>query len=174
AVMNKHKIDRRGVACALTFGLKAPYVMLPLGFGLLFHNIIRDALIDNGLEVVTGDIWKSMLLPGIGMIVGLLIAVFITYRKPREYKTIDSDLEIAATKTNNDSMINRKEIGALIGAIVAFVIQIKTDSLPLGATAGLLIMLLFGSFKFNELDEIINGGVELMGFIAFVMLVASG
>src|SRR5699024_6853278 len=89
AVMNELKVDRRGVACALTFGLKAPYVMLPVGFGLIFHNIIRDALIDNGMEVVTGMVWKSMLLPGIGMIIGLLIAVLITYRKPREYESIE-------------------------------------------------------------------------------------
>lgn len=172
-VMNEHKIDRRSVACALTFGLKAPYVMIPIGFGRLFHNIIRDALRDNGLNVVTNDIWKSMLLPGIGMIIGLFIAIFITYRKPREYKTINSNLETAATITN-DSPLQKNEMGALIGAVVAFIIQVRTDSLPLGAIAGLLIMLLFGSFKFNELDEIINGGIELMGFIAFVMLVAAG
>ena len=36
--MNKMKLDRRAVACALTFGLKAPYVSLPVGFGLLFHD----------------------------------------------------------------------------------------------------------------------------------------
>ncbi len=44
-LMNKLKIDRRGVACALTFGLKAPYIALPIGFGLIFHNIIRDQMI---------------------------------------------------------------------------------------------------------------------------------
>ena len=31
-LMNKLKIDRRAMACALTFGLKAPYVSLPIGF----------------------------------------------------------------------------------------------------------------------------------------------
>ncbi|MCG4586942.1 sodium:proton antiporter, partial [Anaerosalibacter bizertensis] len=89
-LMNKLNIDRRAVACALTFGLKAPYVMLPVGFGLIFHNIIRDNLIANGINVVTGMVWKSMLLPGIGMTIGLLIAIFITYRKPREYKIVDN------------------------------------------------------------------------------------
>ncbi|MGB0404674.1 MAG: sodium:proton antiporter, partial [Fusobacterium sp.] len=43
-LMNKLKIDRRAVACALTFGLKAPYIALPVGFGLIFQTIIRDQL----------------------------------------------------------------------------------------------------------------------------------
>src|SRR5699024_6308493 len=38
----------------------------------------------------------------------------------------------------------------------------------------LIIMFIFGSFKFSEMDEMMNGGINLMGFIAFIMLVASG
>lgn len=37
-LMNKLKIDRRAMACCLTFGVKAPYVVLPVGFGLIFHT----------------------------------------------------------------------------------------------------------------------------------------
>lgn len=170
-VMNKLKIDRRSVAAALTFGLKAPYVMIPAGFGLIFHNIIRDALIDNGMPVETNMIWKSMLYPGIGMITGLIIAVLITYRKPREYE------EVELVKFNTDNQkerISKEHIGALLGAIAAFAIQIITKSLPLGAIAGLIVMLVFGAFKWKELDDMLSGGIGLMGFIAFVMLVASG
>ena len=54
-LMNKLKIDRRAVACALTFGLKAPYVMLPVGFGLIFHGIVASALVDNGVNMVDTD-----------------------------------------------------------------------------------------------------------------------
>ena len=170
-VMNRLKIDRRAVACALTFGLKAPYVMLPVGFGLIFHNIIRDALIDNGMEVVTNMVWKSMFLPGIGMIIGLFLAVLFTYRKPREYKDVNLD-EVAVTVEN--SKMTREEIGVLIGAIIAFVVQIITESLPIGILTALLVMLLFGSFKFKDIDKLVEGGIGMMGFIAFVMLVASG
>lgn len=172
SVMNKLKIDRRAVASALTFGLKAPYVMLPVGFGLIFHNIVRDALIDNGMPVETNMIWKSMLLPGIGMIIGLFIAVLISYRKPREYK--DIELVKSDTKHSANEGMSKEHIGALLGAIVAFAIQIITESLPLGAIAGLAIMMIFGAFKWKELDEMLSGGIGLMGFIAFVMLVASG
>ncbi|WP_353092577.1 Na+/H+ antiporter NhaC family protein [Tissierella praeacuta] len=170
-VMNKLKIDRRSVAAALTFGLKAPYVMIPAGFGLIFHNIIRDALIDNGMPVETSMIWRSMLYPGIGMIIGLIIAVLISYRKPREYEDIEL---VKSDMDNQNERITKKHVVALLGAIAAFAIQIITKSLPLGAIAGLIVMLVFGAFKWEELDDMLSGGIGLMGFIAFVMLVASG
>lgn len=171
-LMNDLKIDRRGVAAALTFGLKAPYVMLPVGFGLIFHNTIRDSLIDNGLEVVTGDIWRPMFLPGVGMIIGLVIAIFITYKKPREYESID--ISQVEEPDEESSKLTREEIGAIVGAVVAFAIQIITDSMPLGILTALLIMWLWGSFRFKEIDKLVDGGIGMMGFIAFVMLVASG
>ncbi|WFA09087.1 Na+/H+ antiporter family protein [Tissierella sp. Yu-01] len=170
-LMNKLKIDRRAVACALTFGLKAPYVMLPVGFGLIFHGIISGALVDNGVAMDTMDVWKATLLPGIGMIIGLLIAVFVLFRKPRDYK----DIEII--EKGNDSEytgMTKEHWGAVVGAVAAFAIQLLTGSLPLGALVGLIIMIAFGCFKLKELDEMMNGGIGLMGFIAFVMLVASG
>lgn len=172
-VMNRLKIDRRAVACALTFGLKAPYVMLPVGFGLIFHNIIRDSLIDNGMTVATQMVWKSMLLPGIGMIIGLLLAVFISYRKAREYEDITVS-ETAATGELENSNMSKEEVGVLIGAIIAFAVQLLSGSLALGILTALLVMLLFGSFKFKEIDSLMDGGIGMMGFIAFVMLVASG
>ncbi len=171
-VMNKLKIDRRAVATALTFGLKAPYVMLPVGFGLIFHTIIADALIDNGLAAVNTEVWKSMLLPGSGMIIGLLVAVFISYRKPRDYE--DKEVMGADTEYTVTTKMTKQHWGALVGALAAFVIQIAIGSLPLGAVVGLIIMLAFGAFSFKDMDDVISGGIGIMGFIAFVMLVASG
>ena len=170
-LMNKLKIDRRAVACALTFGLKAPYVMLPVGFGLIFHGIVASALVDNGVDIGAMDIWKATLLPGIGMIIGLFVAVFVLFRKPREYKDIDitnkaKDVEFTG--------MTKAHWGAIVGAVAAFAIQLLVGSLPLGALVGLIIMMLFGSFKLKELDDMMSGGIGLMGFIAFVMLVASG
>ena len=36
-LMNAMKLDRRAMACGLTFSVKWPYVALPVGFGLIFH-----------------------------------------------------------------------------------------------------------------------------------------
>lgn len=171
-VMNKLKIDRRAVASALTFGLKAPYIMIPAGFGLIFHGVITDALAANGLAVIKTEVWKSLLIPGSGMIIGLLIAVFITYRKPREYE--ETAIFQAETDYTASTKLTKAHIGALLGAVSAFVIQITIGSLPLGAIVGLVIMLAFGAFGWKEMNEVMNGGIGIMGFIAFVMLVASG
>ncbi len=169
-LMNKLKIDRRAVACALTFGVKAPYVTLPVGFGLIFHGIVAGSLVDNGVQMVDTEVWKGLWLPGIGMLIGLLIAVFFSYSKERVYE----DVEISGSDRKEQTTMGLPQWGALVGAVAAFAIQLLTGSLPLGALVGLILMLLFGAFKLRELDEMMSGGIKLMGFIAFVMLVSSG
>lgn len=171
-LMNRFKIDRRAVACALTFGLETPYVALPVGFGLIFHNIIRDQMIANGIIITTDMVWKALWLPSVGMLVGLLIAVFFTYRKPREYKEIElydsKQVDIEEVK------MNRTQWLALAAAIVAFAIQLVTKSLPLGALGGITFMIVTGAIKWKEIDKLMNEGIIMMAFIAFVMLIAAG
>lgn len=170
-LMNKLKIDRRGVACALTFGLKAPYIALPIGFGLIFHNIIRDQMISNGLNVTNNMIAKVMWVPGLGMFLGLLIAVFISYRKPREYKDISIQELVPETE---DIKMTSKHWFALLAAISAFVVQIVTESLPLGGLCALIVLFITRAIKWSEIDDLMDGGIRMMGFIGFVMLVAAG
>ncbi|KIG21317.1 sodium:proton antiporter [Clostridium tetani] len=170
SLMNKMKLDRRGVACALTFGLKAPYVTLPVGFGRIFHNIIRDQMIQNGIEVTTDMIWRSMWIAGLSMLVGLLLAVLIAYRRPREYE----DIKVEGFDLDEEVEMTSKQWLALLGAAVAFVVQLKTKSLPLGALSGLIALIVTGSVKWNEIDEMIEGGLKMMALVAIVMLVAAG
>ncbi|PSM53066.1 YuiF family protein, putative amino acid transporter [Campylobacter blaseri] len=168
-VMNKMKIDRRAVACALTFGLQTPYVAIPLGFGLIFHNLIKKEMINNSIEVTLSNVSSIMWLAAIPMIIGLATAL-IVYRKPREYQTIEQNLE-----QNLDNLkMHLEEWGALAGIIVAFIIQLMYGSLPLGALLGIITMILTTSIKYKKMDETFNSGIHLMGFIAFVMLVAAG
>lgn len=169
-LMNKMKLDRRAVACALSFGLKAPYVTLPVGFGLIFHNIIRDQMIQNGIKVETNMIFKSMWIAGLAMLVGLLIAVFVAYRKPREYE----DIKVEGFSLDEDVQMTSKQWIALVGAAVAFVVQLKTESLPLGALSGLIALIATGSMKWSEIDEMVEGGLKMMALVAIVMLVAAG
>ncbi|WP_125152782.1 Na+/H+ antiporter family protein [Clostridium rectalis] len=170
-LMNKMKIDRRAVACALTFGLKAPYVSFSVGFGLLFHTIIKDQMVQNGVPIEISDISSVMWIAGLAMVVGLLTAVLVVYRKPREYENIKMD---GALDDNEEITMTKKHWIALLGAVAAFVAQLYTKSLPIGAMAGLLVMILTGSIKWNEIDEMMEGGMKMMAFIAFVMLVAAG
>ena len=86
AIMNKMGIDRRAVACALTFGLQAPYVSLSVGFGLLFHNILKKELANNGITTSISDISSVMWIGGASMLIGLILAILF-YGKKRAYKT---------------------------------------------------------------------------------------
>ncbi|MCU9816764.1 Na+/H+ antiporter family protein [Paraclostridium sp. AKS73] len=171
SLMNKLKIDRRAVACALTFGLKTPYIAIPVGFGLIFQNIIRDQMIANGIDATTNMVTGVMWIPAIGMILGLLVAVFITYRKPRDYK----DMKIEGLEENQiDEKMTTKHWCALLGAITAFVVQILTGSLPLGGLCAIIVLFVTKAIKFSEIDELVDGGIKMMGLIAFIMLVAAG
>ncbi|WP_240375816.1 Na+/H+ antiporter family protein [Bacillus piscicola] len=167
------KIDRRAVACALTFGLKTPYVTLPIGFGFIYHSTIAKEMTLSGLEVPVYDVWKAMALPGIGMVVGLLIAVFITYRKPRELPNIDTDDTDEAFAGMN-ARFTRKHGLTIVAILAALITQIAMDSLIFGALTGIILMLLLRVVPFRHGDEMVNDGVKLMGMIAFVMLIASG
>lgn len=184
-LMNKLKINRKAVACALTFGLKAPYIVIPVGFGLIFQNIIRDQMIANGIECTTGMVTSVMWIAGIGMLLGLLIAVFISYRKPREYKdlpieglecSIDKDSDYSDSEVNDiaNEKMTTKHWCALLGAITAFAVQIVTESLPLGGLCSIIVLFITRAIKFSDIDDLIDGGVKMMGLIAFIMLVAAG
>ncbi|SDY75839.1 Na+/H+ antiporter family protein [Tindallia californiensis] len=173
-VMNKLKIDRRAVASALTFGLKAPYVALPVGYGWIFHGLISDNMSENGMEVAQSSIWHVMWIPGLAMLIGLLIAVFITYRKEREYKDIEPE-GLETTVEEAEIKMTGKHWVALVGAVSALAIQVSPlGSLHIGALVGITIMLVGGAIKWKDLDEMLHSGIGMMGFIAFVMLVAAG
>ena len=171
-VMNKMKLDRRAMACGLTFSVKWPYVAFPAGFGLIFHGIISDSMTQNGLQFDKMDVWKAMLLPGAGMILGLFIAVFFSYRKPREYKTVEADVK--AENEVKDIKFTSREWFTLLAIVAAFVTQIFSGSMPLGGLVGILILLVTRVIKVKDADQTMAEGIKLMGFIAFVMLVAAG
>lgn len=168
-LMNKIKLDRRAVACSLSFGLKAPYIALPLGFGLIFQGLVADNLTQNGIEIAKENVWHYSWILGFSMFIALLIAIFITYRKPREYKdSLVSKSEIIETK------LEHKHYITFLGAFVTLIVQIVSGSLPLGALIGLAIIFGFRAVPHKKMDILMNEGVVLMGYIAFVMLVCAG
>ncbi|GAA9610071.1 Na+/H+ antiporter family protein [Helicobacter pylori] len=168
-LMNRLELDRRAVACALTFGLQAPYLVLPVGFGLIFQTTILEQLKANGVSTTLAQITGVMWIAGLAMVVGLFVAVLTLYKKPRHYKEKSFNIE------NYDSLkLNYHDYLTFIGIIVAFVIQLATDSMPLAAFLALVIILLGRGIKFKETDSLMDDSVKMMAFIAFVMLVASG
>ncbi|WP_288304714.1 SLC13 family permease [uncultured Fusobacterium sp.] len=169
-LMNALKLDRRAMACCLTFGLKTPYVVLPVGFGLIFHTIVKDQISANGYVIELGHVWRATWILGVAMVIGLLTAIFITYRKDRIYQ----DLPLKGIKDVECDKMERKHWITLVAAIVAFSIQLITGSLPLGAIAALAVLVIFRVVKWNDLDKMLNDGFLIMGVIAFIMLIAAG
>ncbi|EMG96910.1 Na+/H+ antiporter family protein [Helicobacter pylori] len=168
-LMNRLELDRRAVACALTFGLQAPYLVLPVGFGLIFQTTILEQLKANGVSTTIAQITGVMWIAGLAMVVGLLLAVLTLYKKPRHYQEKSFNIEDYASL-----QLNYHDYLTFIGIVVAFVIQLATDSMPLAAFLALAIILLGRGIKFKETDSLMDDSMKMMAFIAFVMLVASG
>ncbi|MFM5598320.1 Na+/H+ antiporter family protein [Aeromonas veronii] len=170
-VMAQMQIDRRQVACVITFGLTATYMVLPVGFGGIFlNNILAKNLIDNGVPIATSQIPLAMAIPVAGMVLGLLIAVFISYRKPRQYdlaKILDAEPEAVE--------LNLTHIWVALLAIgVALGLQLMTNSIVLGALAGFVIFTCGGVIKFRESQDAFTQGVRMMSLIGFIMISAAG
>lgn len=169
--MNQLKIDRRAVASVLAFGLKMPYITIPIGFGLIFQNLIADNMIQNGVNVLREDIWKHTAILGLAMFCALLFAIFISYRKPRFYE--DKPLSFCSNIENTECNKYTTWVIAL-ATIMTFIVQLVTHSLPLGALVGLGIIFTLKVIPKNKMDHMMNEGIYLMGYVAFVMLVAAG
>jgi len=76
-VMNRLQLDRRLLACVITFGLVCTYMFVPYGFGDIFLNKILLANIEKfGMNVAGVNIYQAMAIPALGMVAGLAIAVF--------------------------------------------------------------------------------------------------
>lgn len=179
SVFNKLQLDRRLVTCILTFGLITTYMWIPLGFGSIFLNDILLGNIDNaGMSTDGINVMKAMGIPALGMFLGLLIAVFITYRKPREYE------ERPITETDEDSSgeISRYKIVVSVVAIIAtFAVQVvmqamdmEADSLLVGALVGLTIFMGTGAVDWKKADDVFTAGMRMMALIGFIMITAQG
>ncbi|WP_109077595.1 Na+/H+ antiporter family protein [Aggregatibacter kilianii] len=179
AIFNKLKIDRRAVACVLTFGLTATYMLLPVGFGKIF---IESILVKNintvggplGLQTTVGEVSLAMTIPVIGMILGLLTAVFITYRKPREYVVMTAEPTAQDIEQHVADIKPKQILASLIAIVATFTVQLVTSSTIIGGLVGLVIFAAFGIFKLKESNDIFQQGLRLMAMIGFVMIAASG
>lgn len=165
-LFNELKIDRRLIACILSFGLIMPYVTIPAGFGLIFQRLLTSSLTQNGMELSDVKVWQSVWILGIGMTFGLL-AAFWRYSKPRNY--LDTKLEIAKkelTWSGTHTII-------ILAAVATFSVQVLTGSLPIGALGGLGIIFSLRDTR-QQMDELVVEGCQMMGYVAFVILAASG
>ncbi len=171
ALMNRMRLDRRAAACCLAFGHKAPYIAIPFGFGLVFQTIISDNMTENGMPVTVQDVTAVNWILAVAMLIGLLIAVFVLYRKPRDYKMIEADTSASDAVTGE---LGYRHYVTIAAVIVVVIVQVLVSDLALAALSGLAVMIIFRAIPWNEIDKQLEGGIQLMGLIAFVMLIAGG
>ena len=167
-VFNELKLDRRLIASVLTFGLTAPYILLPVGFGGIFHDILATNMADSGLKIDMGDIPTAMLLPVAGLVVGLLIAIFVSYRKPRDYH----DAQVVQVEKSEYSKAGI--MFSIVSIVAALAAQLYFGSMIIGALAGILVVYASGAIKWRDADNLLTEGMKMMAFIGFVMLAAFG
>ena len=171
-VFEKIRLDRRMVACILTFGLITPYMVLPFGFGRIYLNeILIKNICTNGLMVTADMAPRAMFIPAIGMIAGLLIAVFISYRKPRDY---DREKTVNCAAVEKVEIKSWKIITGVIAIIVGLVGQLWLDSLVIAALAGIVVFVISGVISIRDTQDVFTKGIYMMGGIGIVMIGASG
>ena len=168
--MSKMQLDRRLIACVLTFGLVTPYMFLPVGFGSIFLNEILLKNISNGsLDISNISVIEAMGIPAAGMLFGLFIAVFISYRGKRRYDTS----KLAAVEQSQFQHSNKNIIIALLAIGVAFITQLYTNSMTIGAMLGFILFSVTGVVRWKESDGLLTDGMKMMATIGF-MIAAAG
>ncbi|HAR3669035.1 Na+/H+ antiporter family protein [Staphylococcus aureus] len=168
SLFNDLKIDRRLIGLIISFGLCFPYVLLPYGFGQIFQQIIQSGFAKANHPIEFNMIWKAMLIPSMGYIVGLLIGLYV-YRKPREYET--------RKISDSDNVTELKPyilIVTIVAILATFLVQTFTDSMIFGALAGVLVFFISRAYNWYELDAKFVEGIKIMAYIGVVILTANG
>ncbi|WOG28370.1 Na+/H+ antiporter family protein [Endozoicomonas sp. 8E] len=171
SVFSAMAIDRRQVVCLLTFGLTATYMIFPVGFGSVYLNqILGGNLQENGLDIELSQMPLAMAIPVLGMFMGLLLAVFFSYRKSRTYRVEETILI-----HEQDVQLSKPAIiTSVIAIVLVLVSQLITGSMVLAAALGFITMVIGGVVCWREADEVFNEGLRMMAAFGFIMISAAG
>ncbi|TMW72514.1 Na+/H+ antiporter family protein [Alteribacter natronophilus] len=177
-IFNELALDRRAAATALTFGLKAPYILIPAGYGLIFHEIVFENMQDSGMSVEMSMIPQALVIPVAGMLAGLLFALFVTYRRPRSYE----NRSIQKAADEEESSYTPVSISVGLGAIaVTLVTQVISESMIFSALLGLLVLYIYfaalhfsNKLSLQDSENLMTDGMKMLAFIGFVMITAGG
>lgn len=177
ATFNHLKIDRRAVACVIACSISVSYLLLPTGFGAiyLFEILLPNVNQAGGAQHLTieaAQVPQAMFFPVMGIIAGMLVAVFISYRRPRQY---DNTLTEQRIKHNKRQSLNWPQLVMVcIAIVIALVCQIHFDSLLLGGLLGFVILSFSGVFTWQKQDDVFTEGMRMMVQVAVIITIASG
>ncbi|CAH0534408.1 hypothetical protein VST7929_02339 [Vibrio stylophorae] len=181
ATFNRLGIDRRAIACVIACSISISYLLLPTGFGAIYlFEILLPNLNEAGagfnLNIVAKQVPHAMFLPVMGIVAGMLFAVFISYRRPRRYQSSSkSELLVDAAKDVAPSPIALSQLLFVVAAVVvALCCQLWFDSLLLGAMLGFVILSFSGVFTWQQQDDVFTEGMRMMVQIAIIITLAAG
>ncbi|WP_299493814.1 Na+/H+ antiporter NhaC family protein [uncultured Shewanella sp.] len=170
-IFSRLQLDRRLIACLLSFGLVTPYMFLPLGFGQLFLNeLIRPQVALQGVSGVDNiNMMRVMLLPAVGMLVGVSIAVLFSYNAPRQYH-----IQTSHTDTSPKTLSNKNSAIIIIALLSFFVVQLMTDSMAIAALVGCGLLGIGKRAHWGKSNSLFLEGTRLMASIGVIMMAAAG
>lgn len=170
ALFNRLELDRRAAACALTFGLITPYMLVPVGFGSIFHETIARNVAQNGLVIDASILPQAMWTPALGMVAGLLTAILCSYRKRRVYREVTAREETVGHQESSPRMT----WAGLLSIAAMLIVQLSTGSMIYGAAAGIGVLLLGRLMPLPRAEHVLTNGMRQMAYIGFVMMAAAG
>ena len=149
----------------------------PIGYGVIYLNDIMISNINKAGAALNFSVDKSiatpaMLIPSSGMLIGLLVALFITYRKKREYR--DLPIEGLENQTAPRTLQTWQKALVLAGIVLALITQLWTGSMIFGGLVGFALVSMSGVIKWQEQDHVFTQGMRLMAMVGFIMITATG
>lgn len=170
-IANRLQLDRRALACVLSFGLVCTYMFVPYGFGDIYLNKILKANITKfGMDVEAVNIYYAMGIPALSMVIGLGLALMWSYKKPRVYQ----DLPVEGADNDEKPMSRYRLTMSLVALAAAFVAQTLTGSLIFAGMVGFGAFMLAGIVEWDKADGVFNSGIRMMSMIGFIMITANG
>ena len=162
-VFNRLKLDRRLVACVITFGLVTTYMFLPYGFGAIFLNdIMLGNIRSAGMDTGGINVMHAMAIPALGMVSGLLLA-FLHYRKPRIYQNNAADTEDNREAVQQQEPSTYRSLVAAVAIAVCFAIQLLYEN-----------SLVLGVMNRSAASDVFGEGIKMMAMVGFIMIAAQG
>lgn len=180
SVLNRLRVDRRAVACILACSMSAAYLLLPTGFGAIYLNEILLANVNEfgapyGLSATADMTPKAMFWPVMGLVAGMIVAVALSYRKPRDYaEPVVGSTLATTTQTAPAKLRPFPLVMTVLALVAALFFQIAFDSLLVGAMVGFILLSIGGIFRWNDQDGVFTSGLLMMAQIAVIITVASG
>ncbi|QRN41320.1 MAG: TRAP transporter large permease subunit [Neisseriaceae bacterium] len=175
-LFNQLNLDRRMITCTICFGLVAGYMLLPIGFGNVYLNeILLKNLASAQLDTSNLSVFKAMLIPALGMLTGLLISIFFTYRRPKFYKQDPEVVKLLQQGPQEEFKYSSYDVFiSLVAITITFLVQLISGSLLFGTFVGIVLVFLGRFVNIKQSDQLFDKGFKMMAMIGLIMITAAG